>query len=240
MKKFLAISVLVIGVLLVIFLYSPIGSPNLYTSDKYYSSSTYNIKPINNGITVFHKDGMNVVSSTPTNEDISPSQSYNEPMVEMSNSVFGSSNIESLGNISHQNNSYAYENNRKYEQHRENHVFNSDVPITYFGSNHKVESDSKYSSNNYNIETTSTSSPAIDEVNYANGPSKCEPVKCGHNVWVDGYWKYHRGHHKEWVCGYWEWVDEDCNPAVPVGDGTLILILLLIIYIPFKVLHLKK
>jgi len=160
--------------------------------------------------------------------------------IESTNESYRNS-IENISTNHSLNSNYSDYKESSYSHNSNNMNSNNiSIPIISSHSSHSSPKNvgSEYSENLTSVSTTT--SPEIDAVNYANGPSKCEPVKCGHNVWIDGYWEYHHHHHKTWICGYWKWIDEDCNPSVPVGDGTLILISLLIIYAPIKIIKFKK
>ena len=208
----------------------------------YPSYNTSNGNTITKSISISYGD-KKIKNAPKFNSSVNNSEYYNDDFNSMpSDESYHNVSINDISTNNSLNNNYSYKESSYSNNNSNNNSNINNILITPISSHNSSKNiNSEYSQNLSSVSTTS--SPEIDAVNYANGPLKCEPVKCGHNVWIDGYWKYNHdghGHHKEWICGYWKWVDEDCNPAVPVGDGTLILISLLIIYVPIKLLSLKK
>lgn len=213
-------------------------SPMLSVNKSYNSLDVTSVVVKNSPVINKTSDASDVSDMSSTPSDMSYSKMSSDNSSDNNSSIghnsFGTYNYNS---ISHSNNSNNKESN------------NYDILISsYKSSKSNNESQGQFASNNYaSTSLSTTASPEIDASNYSNGPSRCEPepTKCGHNVWVEGYWIKNGngvGHGEfEWIPGYWKWVDEPCPPPVaPVGNGTLILMSLLLIYIPFKLLLLKK
>lgn len=231
---------MIIGIIGLVILYSPFGSPSLYNTQ---SETLYVQNP---GVTSINSNMSNlpkVSNYTPSyNESEISEPLINEPIAQLPSSNFSSSNIE-MNSSSHGGNFNSYtQSSIKPEEHSLNSSTYSVMPVMSFGSKSKNESQSQgqFTPMGSTVSVSSELEQKDAEI-YANGPQKCDnnPTDCGRNVWHDGYWTYTKHGHKIWHDGYWEWVSEDC-PGVPVGDGTVTIIVLLIGYSIFKIYKNEK
>lgn len=234
MKKTFLYIIIIFGIIGLIILYSSIGSPI------YYINQPETLYVQNAVVTSLNSNKSNLPKASkyvPSYNKIESSDQFvNEPIVQLPSSNFESNTIEMLSNYhsgSGSSNSYT-QYYRKSEEPSISSSTYSVMPIMpFYGKyNNQTESQGQFTPISDDIKSITFDEKQNDSELYANGPQKCSPNECGHWAWMDGYWKYsHKG--RKWVYGYWYWVKEDCH-GVPIGDGTVTIIVLLLGYSIFK------
>lgn len=222
---------MILGVIGLIILYSPIGSPS------YYINQPETLYVQNAGVTSLNSNMSNlpkVSNYAPSsyNETESSEQFVNEPIAQLPSSNFESKTVEMSSNYQ----SMGGSSNSYTQYSRKSEVPSVStypvMPIMSFSrkSSNQTESQGQFTPISTETKSISEEAKQQDAELYANGPSKCHdnPTDCGHWVWVDGYCGWFG-----WHPGHWDWIAEDC-PGVPVGDGTITIIVLLIGYSIFK------
>jgi len=220
MKKLLTILGILLSIILLVILYSPIGSPSNYQSDSHtiaYHTPKYKALP--------SSAGLNYKASTTVEYQAEPIQTSNVNVSNITSHMNSTSSQvstqqQSVSNYSHENTSVTSPNY-------------PNIPLLTNTSHSQSMSQSTPTESAVSLSETKSE----DKVEALNIAQRCNDHSqdCGRWVWHEGYWSYWWGcQGKHWVDGYWEYVYEDCPPGVPVGDGIFILVALAMIYVLFK------
>jgi len=221
--------------ILVGLLYSPIGIPATYTenntmvitsgvdfSKSFKSSGT---KIINAPVNQSYADNSEMMSegvNEGVNEGVSEGVSEGVNPNYSTNTV--SNNITTQGPT--------FQNNRFVDKNT-SVPSNSGMWVSFGSKKSQVENSGQATSIGNNITSLNSDLNTTDAEIYSNGPQKCyqDPKDCG-------YWQWHHGDH----ChnGYWEWIKEDCPNTVPIGDGLMILVLLVLLYTGYITFIIKQ
>ena len=221
MKKLLIILGILLSIILLVILYSPIGSPSNYQLDSHtiaYHTPKYEALP--------SSAGLNYKPSITTEYQAEPIQemsNVNTPSV-TAQMTYTSSQISTQQSVSN----YSHENTSTTSPSYPN------IPLLTFQSSH---SQSMSQVTPIESATSLSETKSEDKAEALSIAQRCHDhsTDCGRWVWHKGYWSYWWGcKGKHWVDGYWEYVYEDCPPGVPIGDGILILVALAMVYVLFK------
>lgn len=214
MKKLLIALFILVGVIMLAILYVPDKKDNVLISQRViYASPTYEVMK--------SSAGTNYKSSAFSDESVASPEfvgmNTNSPTITMQSTSSHTFATENVQNYSHEN---------KLPES------NTNTPLVLF---EKSQSQSM-SRATPNAPAISLSEASEDKVEALSVAQRCNDHSkdCGYWKWIPTYWE-HSGCGWYKVKGHYEWVSEPCPPGVPVGDGTIILFLLVLVYCLFKI-----
>lgn len=218
MKKLLIALFILVGVIMLAILYVPDKKDDVLISQRViYSSPTYEV----------------MKSSAGTNYKAS---AFNDESVASPEFVAMNTNSPTIVMQSTSSYTFATENVQNYSHENKLPESNTNTPLVLF---EKSQSQSM-SRATPNAPAISLSEASEDKVEALSVAQRCNDHSkdCGHWALCKGcrdynYWYCQHGH--LYHMKHYIWISEPCPPGVPIGDGTIILFLLVLVYCLFKI-----